>query len=427
MRSLRGKRLLILGGNMCKDEIRRYADEEGITLIAAGNRADAGFFEIADEKHVINNTDSEAMTHLIRKERIDGVYMGGNEKVIGAASRYLNDIGLACYCRPDTWKLLHDKNAFKRACCRHGLPVVRSYEYEDIIKGRYEDFKFPVITKPSDSCGSSGFSICSSPGELNAGYERAKVAAAGGEVVIEDFVRNNGVVVFYKLSQGKLHFCGMEDKYPVKFRDQDSYVAGLLIFESAFTEEFRNKYEAKLQGMLNDIRAEEGSLWIEIFCDGGNFYFNEAGYRYGGTGSIYPTNYISGINELAADMYYALTGESVLYGFEPLISPDLPRDKRYAVCCVYLNPGRIAEFEGLEKIEDRAEVVKLIRCKKAGDIVTQDASFDRIGAIVHFIFDKESELDSMLRYVNANISAKDAEGNEMIADLLQVENSELRI
>ena len=62
---LEGKRLLLLGGSLWKDVIKKIADEYGITLIATGNSQKAGIFEIASEKYAVNSTNAEEMKKLI--------------------------------------------------------------------------------------------------------------------------------------------------------------------------------------------------------------------------------------------------------------------------------------------------------------------------------------------------------------------------
>lgn len=99
------KRLLLLGGSQWKDAIKLYADEYGVTLLATGNDQSAGIFEIADEKYNVNSTDADAMKKLILDSKVDGVYMGGSETVINSACKYLNEIGLPCYCTHEQWKL----------------------------------------------------------------------------------------------------------------------------------------------------------------------------------------------------------------------------------------------------------------------------------------------------------------------------------
>lgn len=147
--------------------IQDFAQEQGIILIATGNNHNAGIFEIADECYDVDSTNTEAMKQLIREKRIDGVYMGGSESVISTACGYLQELGLPCYCTREQWEYLQNKEHFKRLCIEYGLPVVPKYDYElENPKRNIPDSAFPVITKPTDGCGSSGFSVCRNSEEL---------------------------------------------------------------------------------------------------------------------------------------------------------------------------------------------------------------------------------------------------------------------
>ena len=50
---LTGKRLLILGGSLWKEGIRHFCNEQGITIVSAGNDPTSGICEIADRKSVV--------------------------------------------------------------------------------------------------------------------------------------------------------------------------------------------------------------------------------------------------------------------------------------------------------------------------------------------------------------------------------------
>lgn len=167
--------------------IQDFAQEQGIILIATGNNHNAGIFEIADECYDVDSTNTEAMKQLIREKRIDGVYMGGSESVISTACGYLQELGLPCYCTREQWEYLQNKEHFKRLCIEYGLPVVPKYDYElENPKRNIPDSAFPVITKPTDGCGSSGFSVCRNSEELRKGYAIARQASPTGSVIVEN-------------------------------------------------------------------------------------------------------------------------------------------------------------------------------------------------------------------------------------------------
>lgn len=415
---LSDKRLLLLGGSLWKEAIAAFAKEHNITLVATGRDRDAGIFEIADEGYEVDSTDAVNMKKLITEKKIDGVYMGGSEPVISAACQYLQELGMPCYCTKEQWEYLQNKGNFKELCMEFGLPVVPRYAVTEENLADVPQESYPVITKPADGCGSSGFSVCTNVEELRRGYEKAKADSATGTVIVEKFVKNEGVVVFLTFSNGKLHFSGLENKYPVRYEKEGSYVAGLLTLESELTEQFRKLFEDKLSVMLKSIGIQEGPVWIEVFHDNGNFYFNEVGYRYGGTVSAYPVDYFYGINQVAADIYYALTGESKITGHTSLIPVNIPRKKFYAVYPIHLNAGKICSVHGLETLLALENVVVIPIAKGIGSVIYQTGSFSQAYALVHLLYENKQELKDTLEKIHELLVVKDEHGNNMVHKML---------
>ena len=420
---LAGKRLLVLGGSLWKDAIKDFAVGNDITIIATGNDQSAGIFEIADESYSVDSTDEESMKKLIKSAQIDGVYMGGSESVIVAASKYLNDLGLPCYCTNEQWNTLQNKKQFKELCVQHNLPVAPRFESLDSVS--YSDY--PVITKPSDGCGSSGFSVCNNESELKEGYEIALRESPTDSVIIEKYVPNNGVVVFYTVSNGNLYYSGLEDKYPVRYEKQGSYVGGLFICESSLACEFRTLFESKIEQMIHSIGIEEGSFWIEVFHTGNEYYFNEVGFRYGGSASIYFIDYLYGINQVAKDIYYALTGKSKTNNFTSLTPSSVPKKNYYAVYPVYCKSGTINSIAGLDAISKLSRVVKIPVMHNVGSTIIDSGSFSQAVALVHFVFDNKDELLSTLFTIQDSLVFADENGNNLVLNMLDINNLELKI
>lgn len=416
IKELRGKRLLVLGGSTWKEAIKAFKEEYDIKIIAAGLWK-VGVYDIADECYTIDILNQDVMTSFIKEKNIDGVYMGGAENVIYSACQYIKSSGLPCYCTKEQWEYLQNKANFKSLCESSGLPVVPQYiiDANNIIASVPQD-AFPVITKPSDGCGSNGFSVCKNSEELVEGYKKAAADSPTQSVICEKFVKNEGVVVFYTFSKGEVIFSGLEDKSPVRFEKQGSYVGGLFTFPSKLTSEFRSRFDAGVERMFKTIGVNEGSAWIEVFHDGDNFYFNEVGFRYGGSISIYPVDYFTGINQVAADIYYALTGESQPYGHKSLVDSNIKRGLNYAVYPVYAGEGVISSIEGLDKLGDNivfSTITKPIGCK-----IEDCGSFNQNVAIVQFVYKNEAELKSTIERIHDNLQVIDEMGNNMIIRML---------
>ena len=418
MENLKGKRLLVLGGSMWKDAIKAFTKQHEITFIAAG-LYHAGIFDVADESYIVDTVDADVMKKFVKDHQIDGVYMGGSEFIIRSACKWIGDIGLPCYCTSEQWELLQDKGLFKNLCLKHGIPCVPRYQMNS------DNIAFPVITKPTDGCGSCGFSVYRDKDELKVGYEKAFKESPTGSVIIEKFVKNDGVVVYYTIDDGKLVFSGLQDKFPVKYATQGSYVAGMHVWESEYKEEFRDRFEKKLEKMAQSIGLKSGSFWIEVFHEGDNYYFNEVGFRYSGSVSIYPVDYFYGINQVGADIYYALTGNNLLYGHSCIVSPKVPKKQNYCVLNLHMKPGTIGKIEGLEEIRNLPECVFIADTKHVGDKVKSTGTVAQVFAFVHFVFDGMNECKKIAKKIFNTIHVNDDDGNEMICNMLDWESPRL--
>ncbi|MBR1639816.1 MAG: ATP-grasp domain-containing protein [Treponema sp.] len=424
MESLKGKRLLVLGGSIWKDAIKSFADEHGVYLISAGLYP-AGTDEIAQEYYRIDTTKAELMKPFIREHKIDGVYMGGSELIISSACEYINELGLPCYATKAQWNFLQDKRKFKELCLQYDLPVVPKFSIDtNNINNSIPIDTFPVIIKPTDGCGSKGFSVCNNIEELEEGYNRAKAASPSGSVICEKFVKNDACVFFATFSNGKMIFSGLEDKIPVMYEKERSYVGGIFLFQSKLIPEFRRLFEKKLQNLFQSIGIKEGSVWIEVFYDNGQYFFNEVGFRYGGSVSIYPVDYFYGINQVASDIYFALTGKSCIIGHKSLISNTIKRKKYYCAYPVHMKAGKIYKIKGVEQLCNNQNIILVSLNKNEGDCVAQTGSFSQVIALVHFIFDDLKDCKKMVSYIHETFIVTD-EKNENLIDR-KLKDTEIR-
>lgn len=422
MQDIRGKRLLLLGSTVWKDLIKSFADYYGVRLYFAGLYP-APLDEIVEEYYRIDTTDPELMIPFVKEHQFDGVYMGGSEFIVSHACVWINQLGLPCYCEKEQWDLLQDKSRFKDLCIEHGLPVVPKYIINpNFIAHSVPQSDYPVITKPTDGSGSNGFSVCHNAEELEKGYRIAAECSPTGSVICEKFVNNNGLVVFFTFSKGEMNFVMTEDKTPVKYEKQGSYVAGLFTCPSKFEDRFKSLYEEKLRSLFKTIGIMEGTIWIEIFKDGDNYYFNEVGYRYGGSFSFYSVDYMSGINQFFADLYYATTGDSQIKGFKSLIPENVPKGKNYCIYPVHCNAGTICKEEGLNEILQvfGDNLIFVPHQKVVGDSIADTGSFGQVICLFHFIFEGEIDLKEKISVINNTYRVLDDKGNNLVLNKLSI-------
>ncbi len=416
MVDIRGKKLLLLGSSVWKELIKSFADEYGVRLFFAGLYP-APLDEIVEEYYRIDTTDPELMIPFVKEHGFDGVYMGGSEFIISHSCSWINQLGLPCYCEKEQWDTLQDKSRFKDLCIKFGLPVVPKFAINlESIADSVPPSAFPVITKPSDGSGSNGFSVCNDAEELEKGYRIAAECSPTGSVICEKFVNNKGLVVFFSFSNGHMQFVLSEDKTPVKYEKQGSHVAGIFTCPSNSETRFRELYEDKLKKLFSFIGIRAGTTWIEVFKDGDDFYFNEVGYRYGGSFSFYSVNYLSGINQFFADLYYVTSGDSLLHGFKSLIPDRIKKGLNYCIYAVHCSAGTISGEKGLNelmaKYPDRIVVVP--HQKTIGDTIADTGSFGQVVCLFHFVYESDSERDKMIKDIQSLYQVLDKEGNNLV-------------
>jgi hypothetical protein len=158
------------------------------------------------------------------------------------------------------------------------------------------------------------------------------------------------------------------------------------LFESSRKQEFIDLYEHKINEMLKSIGVDEGPIWFEVFLDGKGFCFNEVGFRYSGSITIWPVQYFAGINEVAEDINYALAKNGNYVDYENIIPIEKLGKKNYCIYSLHLNPGKIAKICGINETLKLRNVIAIPTAKKEGDLIPDSGSISQVFGFVHFTY-----------------------------------------
>ena len=175
--NLRGKRLLILGGMRISCEIVRKAKAMGIyTLVADYNKIeDSPGKQIADEAVDLSVVDVDAVVEYVKKNAVDGVFVGFNDMLLPYYAEICQRAGLPCYGTREQFETLIAKDHYKALCRQFGVPTIPEYDIND------EHIKYPVLVKPVDSSGSRGITICHNRQELDEAVAIGRKASKTGK------------------------------------------------------------------------------------------------------------------------------------------------------------------------------------------------------------------------------------------------------
>ena len=182
MNTLKGKKLLILGGAFQHCKLVEAAKELGVITYVTDylplDKAPAK--QIADRYFMYNITEYDAIAQACINEQIDGVIATSLDACQRPYQKICEMLSKPCFGTAEQYRILTDKNIFKEYCRKNGVDVIPEYSIHDFENEEIcnKNVEFPILIKPCDSRGSRGQTICEN-------YEQAKEAIAFARSALE--------------------------------------------------------------------------------------------------------------------------------------------------------------------------------------------------------------------------------------------------
>ena len=202
---IRGKKLLVLGGSLISCEIIKRAKELGLYTVVTdyNDPCDSPGKQIADESFMVSATDVDGVVELIRCEHIDGVLTGFSDMLLPYYADICTKAGLPCYGTREQFEIFSEKKKYKTLCRQFDVPTIKEYGIEYLQEDKIESIHFPVLVKPSANSGARGIRICHTAAELREAYQLAVQSSADGIALIEQYVDEKEVTVFWIFQDGE--------------------------------------------------------------------------------------------------------------------------------------------------------------------------------------------------------------------------------
>ena len=412
------KKLLILGGKPIGScEIVEYAKSKGIYTVVADYlpKEQSAAKRIADECWEISTADLCALKSAIKEEGITGIYTGVHEFNIEKMIELCEDINYPCFCTLEQWRTLNNKKAFKELCRHFDVPVTKEFSLEHFTG---EDIdKYPVIVKPVDGSGSRGFSICSNQSELKKAYNQALNFSDSKKVLIEKYMNyKNSVIINYTLVNGKIYFNGISDKQSKKVFKNGAPIMAVQFYSSVYEKEYLEKLNEKVKKMFLDYGLRNGVIWIEAFCDKGEFTFNEMGFRFGGSLTYLPVQHLYGVDQLGLQIEYALEGK---YKENYILTEERRKEaeKYYCILPIHVRTGKIKSIAGIDELRQKRFVLKIVPVHFVEDQIENWGSAQQVFAYIHIVGNSKEDIEKYIDEILSVISVKDYNGEEMLFNL----------
>lgn len=414
---LKGKKLLILGGEAIYIPVVKRAKELGIYVVITDyhtNYDSSPAKYIADEAWNISWSEVELLEKKCYENKIDGILGGFSEFKVEYAIKLSKKLGLPCYCTEEQLEITRDKIKFKRECYKYGLPLVPEYQsLDECIKSK----EYPFIVKPVDRAGSIGITVCRTKEELIKGYNYAQSLSKTKKVIIEKYLEHCQKVDLYYIIKNKevKMLLPSESFISEKFGDQ-KIIQNCWIHSDKYKKLIEEKLDKKIRKMIAGMKLECGIIFFSTFVDqDDNFYLFECGYRLEGGITFKFSSKKYNYNYLDSMLEYTLMGN---YRENDNF---FNIDKKYlegnsVTLNFYINSGKIKSILGLEKIKTIPGILESIQYVKEGDLITDEGIILQ-KALMFIIWGENNEiLKTIIDEIYSNLQIINEKDENMIAD-----------
>lgn len=403
------KRLLLLGGTSISRQIVYAAHELNYDVFVTDYLEDSPCKKIAEKSFMVSCTDVDEVVRLIKNEHIDGVIMGYADVLMPSYVQICEKAGLPCYASSHAVEVTTDKADFKRLCREFDIPVVPEYSVQDV---KDNNAVYPLIVKPVDNSGARGIYICHNEDEFDRFYHQAMSYSRKGEVLIERFMDEKEVTVFYYLHEEVVYMLGTGDRLMLRFDNRLLQLPVGYIFPSLNECSFLEEEDGNIRRMFHSLDMREGMVFMQCFNENGKYTVYEMGYRLTGSIEHHLMEHAYGFNHLKAILRYAV-GDEV--DTSPM-NPPVRRDMAMANLTLLLSEGTISHYEGLDEVQNMPGVLHVHESYPIGKTIDSSVmgKLAQVGMRVLLYADDKGQLLSRMDTIKDRLRVISTDGMDMV-------------
>lgn len=180
------KKALILGTNAGQADIIRYLKQTGWEVHSCGYKHEGPGCELANQFHLVNTLDIEAVSELAAQIKADIVYSVSSDSAIRTATKVSEKLKLPTLLGSKIIDLFHHKDRLRKYLNEHNINTVGYQKINSI-----EDLKgwnnFPCVVKPTDSQGQRGVKLIENINDLRPAVENALSQSSSSTAIVEEY------------------------------------------------------------------------------------------------------------------------------------------------------------------------------------------------------------------------------------------------
>jgi biotin carboxylase len=193
------KTVLFVGAGRHQRRAILRAKQLGLRVVAVDRNPDAIGLPDADEGHVVDFSEVEAVIAVARAAGVDGVLTVSADRAVPVVAAVAEELGLPGIGTATAHLMTH-KVAMRRRLAEGGVPQPRfaAVRVRREAAPAAETVGFPAVLKPADSGGQRGLFLLRSFDDLDRHLHAALVESPSDEAIVEEYVDGlelNGLVV----------------------------------------------------------------------------------------------------------------------------------------------------------------------------------------------------------------------------------------
>ena len=417
---LKGKRLTVFGANNVTEEVTSFARRYGIVLVSVGNVPEAPMHQVSDEQYYLDCTDEAVMLPFFKEKRIDGLLSCSGEMVIRKSVGWVAKTGFNYIATPHQWDVLMNKQHFKEACIRYGMPAIPEYQAPLPPKGgEAAHLEAPplggwgaVIVKPVDNGGSFGITVCHDRTEMKEAVAKAIQNSTVGEYLCEKFLEGPYFQFEIWRQNGKSYFPYTKGRIFYPAIGQSPCQPFLDLYPSPEADIISTLYQP-MSRLFDDLGVNNGSCMFQGIISDGMPYIMDNAFRLSGGMDFRVVREDKGIDLVACYMQHALTGQ---FGddFSTLNSQLSTLNSYYATVCIGLKNGHIHSIRGIEDVKQLPYVYSLYQYYHEGDTMKYSGLFLQVLCRIFVKADNNVELKQHINSILNILEVEDENGQSLL-------------
>ena len=412
-KSLKGKKLLVIGSDSSNISIVEEAQDMGVYVVVTDGITDitkAPAKKAADEYWNIDYSDIDAIAKKCTESNINGVFAGYSEFRVMAACKIAKRLGLPFYANEEQIDLTRNKRKFKDACSKYGIPIPKDYCFSyPMNEDDKKSIEYPVIVKPADYAGRKGISVCNNLEELNVAVEYAAKMSQSKTIIVEDYLNGLEFSSVYTAKNGEISLSCVNEKYITDDQDVKTGLCEFLISPAKSLDRYKKELDNKVRSFMEGIQIKNGVIFFQGMVTENKIYIFEMGYRINGNNDFRVIDKINGINFMKMMIAYSLCGDMC-----DDIAKDNPNYNKFACTLLfYAHAGVINKFE-VGNIYNNPNISDVVERAWIGREISEDGSTGQSVLTLKIFADTLEEVIETIKFAQTNIIVEDEKGNNIL-------------